>query len=331
MSTLIVESRRGNLVESVHRVSAVVTDAAGKIIARTGDPEFPTFLRSAAKPFQAMPLVAEGAADRFALTSEELALACASHNSEPEQVERVRLLLQRVGCVEDDLACGPHRPLWRDMALSSETKGITDVPRTRLASNCSGKHTGMLALARHAGWPTAGYEKADHPVQQHCQAAMATWAGLSQSQMGVAVDGCGVRCFAMPLSNMARAFAKLVTAPDAVARRIVHAMTTHPDLVAGRGRLCTMLMKAYPGEILAKVGAEGVYGAALIDRGVGIALKIEDGDGWSACLALIRILEQLGVDSTLRERLAPFAEVPLRNTRGEVVGALQSSGSLTFV
>jgi L-asparaginase II len=317
-------------VESVHRVSVAVTDTSGALVAQAGDPRFRTFLRSAAKPFQAIPLVTGGAMERFGITQDDLALACASHNSEPEQVERVRQLLDRIGCVESDLACGPHRPLWRDLALASEVQGMAEVPRTRLSSNCSGKHTGMLAVARHARWSTTGYHLADHPVQQACQREVLRWSGADPRELGTAVDGCGVVCFSLPLDQMARAFASLGTASDPVARTITTAMMARPDLVAGRGRLCTAVMRAYPGQVLAKIGAEGVYGAALPARGLGIGIKVEDGHSWAACLALIAVLEELGLEPSPRQKLASWAETPNRNTRGEVVGVMRVAGSLTF-
>ena len=308
-------------------MSVAVVDPEGRTVARTGDPELITFLRSAAKPFQAMSLVTDG----VTLSTEELALACASHNSEPDHVTRVSRWLTRIGCRESDLACGPHRPLWRDLALPAEGKGLEDGARSAVSSNCSGKHTGMLALARHHGWPTAGYERAEHPVQQRCLGEMARWAGVGRGDVGVAVDGCGVTCFALPLSRMARAFARLASADDPVARRVAGAMMAHPDLVAGRGRLCTAAMRAYPGRMVAKVGAEGVYGAALPVRGLGLALKVEDGHYWATVVALVAVLDRLGLDPRPSELLAAYAELPARNTRGAVVGTLAAAGDLTFV
>jgi len=200
-----------------------------------------------------------------------------------------------------------------------------------VASNCSGKHTGMLAFAKSQGWPTAGYEGAEHPVQRRCLEEMARWAGMSPSDIGVAVDGCSVSCFAMPLSRMAGAFARLVASEDAVAGAIAGAMMKHPDLVAGRGRLCTAVMRAYPGRVLAKVGAEGVYGAALTDRELGVALKVEDGHYWAAVVALVAVLEQLGLDPSPRTQVAAYAELPAKNVRGAIVGTLAAAGDLTFV
>lgn len=355
MSELSIEQLRGNTVESRHRVSAAVTNAQGRLIAYAGDPDLVTFMRSAAKPFQAIPLIEDGAAERFGVTSQEIALACASHNSEPYQVELIRAFLDRIGLSEKDLACGPHRPLSAELALvdadgpadsrlASETATRTSrrgsgsasprpqsSPRSRVASNCSGKHAAMLALAKHHGWPTAGYHLADHPVQERCRQTLARWAAVAQESMGEAVDGCGVVTFALPLSRMALAYAKLASSNEPAAGTIVRAMTSHPDLVAGRGRSCTALMQRYPGRVLAKVGAEGVYGAALLDRGIGIALKVEDGHNWSAVVALLVVLDQLGIDPSPRDLLPEFARISIRNTRGEIVGYLQPSGRLSRV
>lgn len=311
-------------------MSVAVVDPGGRIVARSGKPELVTFLRSAAKPFQAIPLVADGAVERFNITSQQLALACASHNSEPEQVAIVSQWLQRIGCQESDLACGPHRPLWLDLAVPSEVKGLTDVPRTPVASNCSGKHTGMLALARHHGWPTAGYALANHPVQRRCLEEMIRWSGAAPGEVGVAVDGCGVLCFSMPLARMATAFVRLAVSDEPAARTVARAMMQHPELIAGRGRLCTAAMRTYMGDVIVKLGAEGVYGAAFPRRGIGVALKVEDGHYWSAVVAMVAVLQQLKLDPAPRDALAAYHEIPIRNTRGAVVGSLVATGALTF-
>ncbi|MBI2403681.1 MAG: asparaginase [Gemmatimonadetes bacterium] len=340
---LRVEAMRGELVESVHRVSVAVVDAEGRLVARAGDPDFVTFIRSAAKPFQALPLVEDGAAQRFGVTDEELALACASHNSEPAQVDAVRRFLTRLGLAESDLACGPHRPLSAELALADASGAPSAIPKPqsaeadqsgsegRLASNCSGKHVAMLALALHRGWSTSGYHQAGHPVQRRCLQVMAHWTGLPDSDIGEAVDGCGVVTFAIPMRSLALAYARLAASDQAAPRRVVQAMMSHPHLVAGRWRPCTALMRAYPGRLLAKVGAEGVYGAALPERRLGIGVKVEDGHTWASVVALWAVLEQLGLDPPPRVTEPGFAEVPIRNTRGEVVGSLRASGKLTFV
>jgi L-asparaginase II len=322
-----------------------VVDAGGRLVAQAGDPDFVTFFRSAAKPFQALPLVEDGAAERFDVTDPELALACASHNSEPAQVAPVRGFLARLGLAESDLACGPHRPLAVDLALEPSVgrsggqavaQGVRRSARppvrpTRLASNCSGKHTAMLALALHHGWPTRGYHEAGHPVQRRCKQVVAHWTELPGSVIGEAVDGCGVVTFAVPVKALALAYARLGVSDGPAARRVVGAMMANPHLVAGRGRPCTALMRAYPDRVLAKVGAEGVYGAALPEQGLGIGLKVEDGHPWAAVVALWAMLEQLGLDPPPRLTEPLFAEIPIRNTRGETTGSLRAAGKLAFV
>jgi L-asparaginase II len=330
--TLTIESLRGPGAESVHRVSAAVVDPVGRIAAHSGDVEFPTFLRSAAKPFQAIPAVADGAVARYAITPPELAVACASHNSERAQVAVVRALLARIGCTEGDLACGAHRSLAVDLGVRADDEAPPadlEAP-SRLASNCSGKHTLMLALARASGWPVAGYHRPDHPVQRRVRAEVARWSGLAESQLVEGTDGCGVVAFRMPVRAMAAAFARLGVSDDPTATAVREAMLAHPEMVAGQQRLCTAVMRAYPGDVLAKVGADGVYGLALPRRGLGAALKVEDGDNRCAMVALVALLAQLGLEPDPREQLARFAAFPILNTRGETVGVVRARGGLAF-
>jgi L-asparaginase II len=329
-----IESTRGELVESVHRVSVAVVDPAGRLVASAGDTALVSFWRSAAKPFQAMPLVADGAADHFGFGPRELALACASHSSEPMHVELAEQMLRLVGVSETDLACGPHPPLAGTLTdLSPRIPGAM-TPRW---SNCSGKHAGMLALARHHGWPKAGYEREAHPVQARCLDAIAEWSGQPRETIRLAIDGCTAVCHGLPLAAMALAYARLGASEDPSARRIREAMMGHPGLVAGTGRLCTDLMAAYPGLVLAKVGADGIYGAALPNARLGVALKVEDGDMRSARPALLAVLRQL-VDRKKLElpggdwpgAVAHHAELPTVNTRGEITGVLRANGVLRF-
>jgi len=325
-----VEQVRGGWVEAVHDVHAAVVDSAGRLVARTGDAELVTFWRSAAKPFQALPLVEDGAAEAFGLTSEELALACASHSSEPGQVARVRELLGKIGCSERDLLCGPHPPLSDRVAQDYQSRGIR---LTAVYSNCSGKHAGMLALARHHGWPTEFYTRLEHPVQQRCLTEVSRWTDVSVAEIKTAVDGCGVVCFGLPLRNMAWAYAKLGSREPgagsssplpAPCSRIVESMLRHPELIAGEGRPCTEMMRAHPGRVITKVGAEGVYCALLTQQGLGVALKVVDGHAIASALAMAAALEALG----LRPRPASLAARPNVNTRGETVGELRVNGGL---
>jgi L-asparaginase II len=311
-----VEQLRGGWIEAVHEVHVAVVDATGGLVARTGDPELVTFWRSAAKPFQALPLVADGAAERFGLTSEELALACASHSSEPGQVARVRGLLGKIGCSERDLLCGPHPPLSDRVAQDYQTRGLR---LTAVYSNCSGKHAGMLALARHHGWPTEFYTRLEHRVQQRCLAEVSRWTDVPVAAIKTAVDGCGVVCYGLPLRNMAMAYARLANSEV-----VVEAMLRHPDLIAGEGRPCTDMMRAHPGRVIVKVGAEGVYCALLPQEGLGVALKVADGHASASALAMAAVLETLG----LRPRPASLTARPNVNTRGETVGELRVNGGL---
>ena len=352
-----VESRRGSVVESRHRLHIAVVDGEGRLVAHAGDPDLVTFWRSAAKPFQALPLVADGVADRFGLKREDLALACASHSSEPGQVALVREFLQRIGCTERELLCGPHRPLSEAVARDYEMRGVR---LTAVYSNCSGKHTGMLALAKHHAWPTQFYTRIEHPVQQRCLAEVSRWTDVPAERIGVAVDGCGVACFAIPLRSMAWAYARLAIADfglriaDSELRiadfglridkakvvpqtdshsksairnpqsAIVEAMLHHPELIAGEGRPCTELMRAHPGRVIAKVGAAGVYSALLVREGLGVALKVEDGHSVASALALAAVLAELG----LKPQPASLVARPTTNSRGDVVGEMRVNGGL---
>jgi len=340
-----VEQVRGSLVEAVHAVHAAVVDARGRLVAHTGDPELVTFWRSAAKPFQALPLVEDGVTDRFGFTSEELALVCASHSSEAAQVARVRELLGKIGCSERDLLCGPHAPLSERVAQDYATRGLR---LTAVYSNCSGKHAGMLALARHHGWPTEFYTRSEHPVQQRCLREVSRWTDVPVADIRTATDGCGVVCFGIQLRAMALAYARLANAELGMrnaestgkvapgtaltnafriphsAFPIVEAMLRHPDLIAGEGRPCTEMMRAHPGRVIVKVGAEGVYCAVLPREGLGVAIKVADGHAVASALALAAVLEQLG----LRPRPESLTARPMLNTRGETVGELRVNGGL---
>lgn len=311
---MLVENYRGSVLESRHTVHVAVVDSAGRLVASAGSPDLVTFWRSAAKPFQAQPLVADGVVERFKLTREDLALACASHSSEPAQVALVREFLQRAGCSERELLCGPHRPLSDAVAKDYETRGVR---LTAVYSNCSGKHTGMLALAKSHGWPAEFYTRGDHPVQQRCLTSVSEYTDVPADAIGVAVDGCGVSCFALPLRNMALAYTRL-DGP------ILEAMTIHPELVAGEGRPCTEMMRAHPGRVVAKVGAEGVYSALLVREGLGVSLKVEDGHSVASALAIAAVIQELG----LKPQPAALLKKPITNSRGEVVGEMRINGGL---
>lgn len=332
MNDFRIESTRGELTESVFRVSVAVVDATGRAVASAGDPALVTFWRSAAKPFQAMPLLADGGAERFGLADDELALACASHSSEPVHLEVGRRFLEKIGCRESDLACGPHVPLDPAVAARVTREGITLTP---VWSNCSGNHAGMLGLARAHDWPTAGYERAGHPVQERILDGVARWTDVPRDRIATGVDGCTTVCFALPLAAMALAYARFGVSDEPPARRLRGAMIGNPLLVAGTGRLCTDLVALTGGAVLAKLGAEGVYSAAVPAAGLGVALKVESGEMRATGAALLGVLRQLldRYDADAAAALAPlvrFDPAPLRNTRDEITGVLRSAGVLRF-
>jgi L-asparaginase II len=326
-----VEVTRGPHVESRHRIHAAVVTPGGRLHAHCGDPALVTFWRSAAKFFQAIPLVATGAADALGVTPAELALACSSHNGEPRHVAVARQLLERSRSGEADLVCGTHPSLNEDLARAQVASGEW---LTRVHSNCSGKHAGMLALAARQGWPRAGYERIDHAVQQGCLAEVRAWTGLSDDGIGWATDGCGLPTFTLDLTGMARAYARLAEAAEgrdgdgpaegsrAAARRLAVAVAAEPFLLAGTGRLDTELIGAVRGRIISKVGAEGVYCAALRDAGLGVALKVEDGSWRALGPALLAVLDQLAPGAV--PELDGWRHRPLLNSNDVEVGEVRA-------
>jgi L-asparaginase II len=330
MSTLTIESTRSELVESVHAVSVAVVDTEGTLVAEAGDPRRFTYWRSAAKPFQTLPLVQDGAADRYGFGPRELALACASHSSEPVHRALAMSMLRACGCEEQHLACGPHPPLSLAVAEEAMRAGVILTPRW---SNCSGKHAGMLALTRHHGWPVEGYSRLGHPAQERILEEVLRWTGQPRDALRLGLDGCRAVCFALSLRAMATSYARLGASAEAPARRLREAMLAHPELVAGTGRACTDLMREAKGAVVAKVGAEGIYCAALPSLGLGVALKVEDGDMRCAAPALLAVLRQVGERRGLslpEAELRQHAEPVLRTTRGEPVGVLRATGALRF-
>jgi L-asparaginase II len=322
--------RRGDVVESRHRVHVAVTDPEGRLVAWSGHPELMTHFRSAAKPFQALPLVEDGVVEAFGITEGELALACGSHGGEEAHVAGARRILEKAGVPETALELGAHPPMNQEAARALLRGGREPLP---IHNNCSGKHAGMLALARHHGWPLEGYRLPDHPVQRRMTREVARWTGVPEADIRPGVDGCGVVCFGVPLRAMARswaAFAGAAAGGEAGPGAVVRAMAAHPFEVAGTGRLCTRVIEATRGAVLAKVGAEGVYGAAARDGRVGIAIKVEDGARRAAEVALVRVLELLELlDAEAMEALTPFrGQVPVSNTRGEAAAFLETEMAL---
>lgn len=326
----VVEVMRGSVVESRHRVHVAVSDVEGRLRASAGDPEQVTFFRSSAKPFQALPIVEDGAADRFGLSPRELALCCGSHAGEPRHVRAAESILRKIGLDSDALACGPHAPF--DHATQRELAEAGLEPG-RLHNNCSGKHAGMMALARVHGWDPSGYHLMEHPVQGRILAEVAHWAGMPDEAIALGTDGCGVVCFGLPLHNMALAYARLAAAArrgEPAPTRVVEAMMTHPEMVSGTGRLCTEIMRRGGGRLFAKIGAEGVYCVGIPGAELGIALKVEDGSARAvapAILGVLRELELISEDDLGALHALSFPEI--HNTRGEPTGQLRPRIELT--
>ena len=317
--------RRGERVESEHRVAYAVADAAGRLLEAAGDVDRAVFPRSAIKPLQALALVESGAADRFAVSEQELALACASHSGEPEHVALVRAWLARLGLDALALECGAHPPLHAESAQRLAAEGRSP---ERVHNNCSGKHAGMITVARHLGAPIAGYRRADHPVQRLIADILCAMTGLAELP-APAIDGCGVPTWPIPLGRLAAALARFsdpdllpATRADACGR-LRAAMLAHPHLVAGTDRPCTEIVTMAP-RILVKTGAEGVYAACLLEQRLGLALKVEDGAARAAPVALLALLEALGVlDGEAAAALAARLRPELRNHAGVVVGRIE--------
>jgi L-asparaginase II len=311
----LVRVVRSGLEESVHAGHVAVCDVDGRLVAEAGDPERLVFARSSMKPLQASVSLGRIATD---LPDDLVAISAASHSAEPRHLTVVRRLLRAGGVTEAALRCPPAQP------ARSEDVARTGGRRRRLFHNCSGKHAGMLAACAGAGWPLESYVEADHPLQREIAKAVARATGVADVHTGV--DGCGVPVFGLPLRAMATLFARLTQperleglAPTAV--RVIAAMRAHPFLVAGTNRTDTVLMGAVPG-VVSKGGAEALHCVAVLDRGIGVAVKIADGSDRAAGPALVRTLETLGVLSPDEmERLASLARRP-------VLGGGQPAGEI---
>ena len=326
IGTSCIEVWRGDTIESVHWLHIAVVDHTGELRAYSGDPQTVTFARSAIKPLQALPLIDDDVATRYGFTAAEIALTCASHSGEMRHVEGVRSMLRKIGLDEEDLACGAHEPFNEAAARALRERGEA---AGRVHNNCSGKHAGMLALASAHGWQTQGYHEAAHPVQRRMLRELTQWANVAEDDVAVAVDGCGVATFALPIAALALAFARLAASARAhrgAAARVVTAMLEAPEMVGGTGRLCTQLMRVTGGRVFAKVGAEGLYCSGVPGAELGIAIKVEDGAKRAAEPALVAVLRILGLLSDEdMAALETFGQPRIYNTRREEVGEVRAN------
>lgn len=328
MAELLVKVIRGELVESRHRGHLVVTDRSGKEIFSRGNPDHLTYWRSSAKPFQAIPLVERGVVEQFNLSGPEIALFTSSHNGEKQHVETVQGILNKLGLGDNHLDCGTSAPRHLPTAKKMLAEGQ---PFEVVTNECSGKHSGMLALTLLLEAPLEGYIQRDHPVQQEMLETICNVTGLSKDQIHLGVDGCGVPVFGLPLRNMALAYARF-SKPEGYfepkRQQAIHtirdAMATHPYYVAGTDRLDTALMEVTQGKVVAKLGSEGVYGVGIVNEGIGLALKIEDGNFRAIDPVVIQVLKQLGyLTDEEFDRLKHLWRPTLRNHRGDEIGHLE--------
>ncbi len=312
----LVAVRRGGLVESIHRGRLVVCDPEGDVLEAVGDHEAYIFARSAAKPFQALPLVLSGAADAFGLTDRELAVACASHNAEEPHLAAVRSILKKAGLDEVDLQSGAHPPMYGPEAAKLARGG--EEPRP-IHGNCSGKHAGMLAVCVHEGHETLSYRDPGHPLQRYILGLIAEVCGLREDEVLVAGDNCGVPAFALPLQSFSKGLARIATGEElsdelaGAALRIRDAMRAHPFMVAGTGRFDTELMERM--NLLVKGGAEAVL-AVGNPEGWGMALKISDGSQRAVRPAALAALGGMGIE-------VGGEGSTMRGLHGEAVGGIQ--------
>jgi L-asparaginase II len=352
---VLVEVMRGAIVESRHCGSIVVLEPDGRIIARSGDVNLITSTRSTIKPIQAIPFVASGAADHFNISERELAVVCASHGGETFHTETVAAILERIGLDESHLRCGAHMPYNDGAARQLQGEGQAS---TQLHNNCSGKHAGMLATCLHEGWPIEEYIAKEHPLQQRIISTFRQLAQLPED-LPVAIDGCSAPTFGVPLQALALAFARLAsfislnsskrktvshnrfhlpafdTNTVKASRRIVKAMIAHPEMVGGTGRLDSDLMRTARGALFCKIGAEATYVIGIMPgerfpRGLGIALKIQDGGARALATVVIETLSQLGIlDEAQQTELAAYHKPVVNNHRGLRVGEVLPVFNLT--
>jgi L-asparaginase II len=330
---VVVRVRRGASVESQHRGHAAVVDESGRRVGSCGDPSLPTFLRSAAKPFQALPLLEAGGAEEFRLTPHDVALICASHGGEQRHVRGAARLLARGGFSSRDLVCGPHLPMHEPSARRLLSRGERP---TRLHNNCSGKHAGLLLACRLLGVSPKGYWRGDHPLQRAIRGRISELTSFPESDMEEAVDGCGLVVYRVPLHAIALGYARLMSravpgesATQARARRrIVAAMWAAPDMVAGTGFFTTELLRAGAGRWIGKEGAEGVYAVGVRGSGAdgvarGLALKIEDGSARARPAVTLAILREMGwMSASAGRKLDAFAAPAVTNAAGATVGSI---------
>ena len=323
---VLVKVSRGDMVESLHRGHVAVVNSKGELLYSLGNPQEVVYARSSMKPIQAIPIVETGAAEHYNFDHADLSLTCASHNGEDQHTNRVQSILDRAELGYSDLQCGTHNPRWPD-TYEALIKANGEV--TSIYNNCSGKHSGMLATAKHMNESISDYYKMDHPVQQRIMEAISDVTEVSKEDIAIGIDGCGVPVHGIPLHNLALGFAKLANPVQLSAKRqeAIHKITTAmmkaPEMVGGTERFCSDFMRVLDGRMFGKAGAEGVYCIGDKETGIGIAIKIEDGNGRATSPAAVEVLSQLGLlTEHQKEQLAEYHHPTLKNARKEKIGEL---------
>ncbi|MGN6230208.1 MAG: asparaginase [Trinickia sp.] len=347
-SQAAVTTYRGPAVENRHHAHVAVVDGAGRLLLAFGDPHRATLPRSAVKPAQALAVLETGALERFGFDETDLALMCASHSSEDRHIARARAMLAKAHVTEEEMRCGGHPPISEAVERAWIKRDFVPTP---VCSNCSGKHAGMLAAALAMGQTTTNYERPEHPLQQRVRRTMAELVDLNEADIAWGTDGCNLPTPSFALDGLARLFMKLAHAADKAARgepastrdaalaRICGAMTAHPEYVAGEGRFCTVLMSAFGGNVVGKVGAEGSYGLGVragahgvdgIDGPIGLAVKVEDGNGAMLTAVVTELLHELRIGTpSQRAQLDAFRAPTIKNTVGLEVGRTEVRLPLT--
>lgn len=334
MSEVLVHVTRGNSIENIHRGNIAVIDRSGKLIAKAGNPYQATFMRSCSKPMQASAVLESGAAEQFGLDDREIAIMCASHYSEDFHVQAVLSILYKIGLDESYLKCGPTYSINEKVTEDYLRKGHT---KKSTFNNCSGKHAGMLALALKCGYDVRTYNLLENPVQQRMLKTVAEYAEVDAEDIGLGIDGCGVPVYELPLFNIALAYSKLADTGllrgkrRAAANKIISSMTRYPEMISGTGGFCTELMKHTNGKLVAKLGADAVYCVGAIGKGIGIAVKIEDGNMKVLSSAVVEVLRQLQLlDDDELKALWQFHIKDNINTLGDKVGEVRPAFTLAF-
>lgn len=332
MSEVLVNVERGQLVESIHRGNIAVVNAKGEVLASLGEIEKVIYARSSMKPLQAIPIIETGAADHYQLNDRDISLACASHNGELQHTERAAAILERVGLGVEDLKCGTHPPRWQEAYenVIKEGKEITPI-----YNNCSGKHSGMLATAKHMNETVEDYYKIDHPIQQRILSVISELTDVPKENIEIGIDGCGVPVHGVPLKNLALSFARMAEPSEfketrrQSIRRVTTAMMNAPEMVGGTSRFCTDFMKVMKGKMFGKVGAEGVYCVGIPSAGIGIAVKIEDGNSRATSAVVMEVLDQMKlIEEEEKKDLASYHYPVLLNARKEEIGMLRPAFSI---